>query len=233
MTGWPAAPGAEHARQATWPDELVREQVAAVLATAAGDPSGIVPIVQAGHPALRMRTVPLTGQLDAATLAELVAVMRRTMHAAPGVGLAAPQIGLPIALAVVADPGAGDPEVEQIRERPELPFRVLVNPRYDVVPGEEPEPVAFYEGCLSVEGYQAVVPRLRRLRLVCTDEHGAPVDEVLQGWPARIVQHETDHLNGVLYLDRALTRSLSTVEEYGGHWAGSPRPDEAARVLGF
>lgn len=232
-TGWPEAPGSEHARQATWPDELVQEQVAAVIAAAAQDPQGIVPIVQAGHPALRMRAVPLTGQLDAATLTELIAVMRRTMHAAPGVGLAAPQIGLPIALAVIADPGAGDPEVEAVRERPALPFRVLVNPIYSPVPDEEPEPVSFYEGCLSVEGYQAVVPRLRRLRLRCTDEHGTAVDEVVQGWPARIVQHETDHLHGVLYLDRALTRSLSAVDDFGAHWAGQPRPEDAARTLGF
>lgn len=233
MNAWPAAPGSAQARQATWPDDLVREQVAAVLAAAAQDPSGTVPIVQAGHPALRMRAVPLTGQLDQDTLTELIAVMRRTMHAAPGVGLAAPQIGLPIALAVIADPGAGDPEVEQVRERPELPFRVLVNPRYTPVPDEDPEPVSFYEGCLSVDGYQAVVPRLRRLRLLCRDEHGAPVDEVLQGWPARIVQHETDHLDGVLYLDRALTRSLSAGDDFGAHWAGEPRPEDAARVLGF
>lgn len=230
--GWPSA-GAEHARQATWPDDVVREQVAAVLAAADAHPDGIVPIVQAGHPALRMRAVQLADQLDADTLTALIAVMRRTMHAAPGVGLAAPQIGLPLALAVIADPGAGDPEVERIRERPELPFRVLVNPRYTPVPDEDPEPVSFYEGCLSVDGYQAVVPRLRRLRLLCTDEHGAPVDEVLVGWPARIVQHETDHLHGVLYLDRALTRSLSTVDEFGAHWASEPQPDEAARVLGF
>ncbi|MEV7972472.1 peptide deformylase [Cellulomonas sp. NPDC089187] len=232
-SGWPAAPGSERARQSTWTDEVLREQVAAVLALAAQDPSGIVPIVQAGHPALRMRAVPLTGQLDPDTLAELIAVMRRTMHAAPGVGLAAPQIGLPIALAVIADPGAGDPEVAAVRERPELPFRVLVNPRYEPVPGEDVVAVSFYEGCLSVDGYQAVVPRLRRLRLICADEHGNAVDEIVQGWPARIVQHETDHLAGVLYLDRALTRSLSTVEEFGGHWAGAPHPDEAARILGF
>lgn len=120
-----------------------------------------------------------------------------------------------------------------MRERPALPFRVLVNPGYGPVPGEEPEPVAFYEGCLSVVGYQAVVPRLRRLRLTGSDAEGTALDEVVQGWPARIVQHETDHLLGTLYLDRAHLRSLSATDDLGAHWASEPRPAEAARLLGF
>jgi peptide deformylase len=233
----PATPetGAAHplAPQATWPTAALREHVLRLIDTAGSDPSGVVPIVQAGHPVLRMRAVPFDGQVDAAELVELVALMRRTMHAAPGVGLAAPQIGLPLALAVLADPGAGDSAAGVVRERPALPFRVLVNPRYAPVPGEDPETVRFYEGCLSVVGYQAVVPRLRRLRLTGWDAEGAALDEVVQGWPARIVQHETDHLDGTLYLDRALTRSLAATDDIGAHWASEPRPDEAARHLGF
>jgi peptide deformylase len=221
------------APEARWPAAVVREHVLRLVDAAAADPSGTVPIVQAGHPALRMRAVPYDGQVEADELEALIALMRATMHAAPGVGLAAPQVGLPLAIAVVADPGAGETEVGTVRERPELPFRVLVNPRYEPVPGEEPERVAFYEGCLSVVGYQAVVPRLRRLRLTGADEAGTPLDEVLQGWPARIVQHETDHLNGTLYLDRAHLRSLSATDEIGAHWATEPRPAEAARMLGF
>jgi peptide deformylase len=216
-----------------WPLELVRGYVEKVLEVAAAVPDGSVPIQPAGHPSLRTRALPYDGQLDDDVLLALLDVMRRTMHAAPGVGLAAPQIGLPLALAVVADPGAGDTETAAVRERPEVPYRVLVNPAYEAVPGEEPERVAFYEGCLSVPGLQAVVPRLRRIRLTGTDETGAPLDEVLQGWPARIVQHETDHLNGTLYLDRAHLRSLSTTDHLGPRWAGEPRPLEASQTLGF
>ncbi len=223
----PAAP------QAEWPAALLREHVLRLIDAAAAEPDGLVPIVQAGHPVLRMRAVPFDGQVDAEELAALVALMRRTMHAAPGVGLAAPQVGLPLTLAVLADPGAGETETGLVRERPELPFRVLVNPRYEPVPGERPELVAFYEGCLSVVGYQAVVPRLRRLRLTGWDAQGVALDEVVQGWPARIVQHETDHLGGTLYLDRALTRSLAATDEIGAHWATEARPVEAARTLGF
>lgn len=211
----------------------LREHALRLLDAAAQDPSGVLEVVQAGHPALRAVSVPFDGQLDDAELAALVGVLRRTMHAAPGVGLAAPQVGLPLALAVLADPGATDVAVAEIRERPPLPFRVLVNPRYEPVPGEEPARVGFYEGCLSVVGYQAVVPRLSRLRLSGFDETGAELDEIVAGWPARIVQHETDHLGGTLYLDRAELRSLSATDAWGSRWAGEPRPVAASRALGF
>ncbi|GEA86273.1 peptide deformylase [Cellulomonas cellasea] len=211
------------------PAAAVREQVHRLL-DAADAHDGLAPIVQAGHPVLRAVAAPYDGQLDSAELGALVELMRRTMHAAPGVGLAAPQIGLSLALAVVEDPGMVDPDVEQVRERPRLPFRVLVNPRYEAVGDER---VSFYEGCLSVVGYQAVVARLRSVRLTGADETGRTLDEVLTGWPARIVQHETDHLGGTLYLDRAELRSLSRADELGARWAGEPRPETAARALGF
>jgi peptide deformylase len=207
----------------------LREQVRRLL-DAAHAQDGVAPIVQAGHPVLRAVAEPYDGQLDAAELTALVDLMRRTMHAAPGVGLAAPQIGLSLALAVVEDPGMLDPDVEAVRERPRLPFRVLVNPRYEAVGDER---ASFYEGCLSVVGYQAVVARHRSVRLTGADEAGNPLDEVLTGWPARIVQHETDHLGGTLYLDKAELRSLARADELGARWAGEPRPETAARALGF
>ena len=187
-------------------------------------------IVQAGHPVLRRPALPYDGQLDDAVLADLLALMRRTMRAAPGVGLAAPQIGIPLALAVLEDPGAQDPEVGEVRERPPLPYRVLVNPRYTGVGDQR---VPFYEGCLSVRGWQAVVARYRQVHLTGQDETGRSLDEVLTGWPARIVQHETDHLNGILYVDRAELRSLVADSEIGGALAGEPSPTTAARLLGF
>nr|WP_307860889.1 peptide deformylase [Cellulomonas wangleii] len=212
-------------------DGVVRDLVLRTLDAAhAAGPDAVAPIVQAGHPVLRASTVPYDGQVDAAELTDLLALMRRTMRAAPGVGLAAPQIGLPLALAVVEDPGAGDDDVARVRERPQLPYRVLVNPSY--VPAGD-DVAAFYEGCLSVVGYQAVVPRPRAVHLTGLDETGAHLDEVLTGWPARIVQHETDHLRGTLYVDRALTRSLSATDAWGAHWGAEPVPRAAARALGF
>lgn len=187
-------------------------------------------IVQAGHPVLRARAAPYSGQLDAGVLGELVELMRRTMRAAPGVGLAAPQIGIPLALAVIEDPGALDPDVAAVRERAPLAFRVLVNPSYEPV---GPELVSYYEGCLSISGFQAVVARYRAVRLTGQDEAGGALDEVLRGWPARIVQHETDHLGGLLYLDRAELRSLACDEGLGALLGAEPSPTTAARVLGF
>lgn len=206
---------------------LLADQVARLL-DEVGD--GLAPIVVAGDPVLRATAAPYDGELDAQTLTALVALMRRTMRDAPGVGLAAPQVGLSVALAVVEDPGLGHPDLATARERAPLPFRVLVNPRCEPVADQR---AGFYEGCLSVPGYAAVVHRFRQVRLTGADEHGDPVDEVLTGWPARIVQHETDHLVGTLYLDRAERRSLAASAGWGGHWAAEPVPRTAAAELGF
>lgn len=201
----------------------VREQVERLLSRPAP-----WPIVTAGHPVLRRPAVAYGPDLDD-LLAALVAGMRLTMQEAPGVGLAAPQIGLGLALAVLADPGAIDDDVARVRERPPTPFRVLVNPAYAQVGQDR---VGFYEGCLSVPGWQAVTPRWRTVRLTATDESGAAVDEVLTGWPARIVQHETDHLAGRLYLDQAHLRSL-TADRHVAPWTMDPSPERAAALLGF
>lgn len=188
-----------------------------------------LPIVQAGDPVLRRVAAPYAGGLDGDLLPRLVEAMRTTMHAAPGVGLAAPQVGLPVAIAVVEDRWETDRDSARVRERTPVPFRVLVNPAYEPVGTER---VSFYEGCLSVHGWQAVVARWRTIRLTARDERGRAVDEVLTGWPARIVQHETDHLAGRLYVDVAEMRSLVSPAETL-RWAGDLTPDRAAAELGF
>jgi peptide deformylase len=132
-------------------------------------------------------------------------------------------------VAVLEDRAAVPVEVGRVRERNPLPFRVLVNPAYTAV---DDEVAAFYEGCLSVPGYQAVVQRARSVRLRARDEHGIAVDEMITGWAARIVAHETDHLAGILYLDKAFTRSLAGTDEYLARWAG-PTPQDARVALGF
>ncbi|GAB6938053.1 peptide deformylase [Isoptericola variabilis] len=199
-------------------DEALRAAVVDLLdradAAADGPGTGLLPIVQAGAPVLRTRAASYTGQLGD-VLPRLLEAMRRTMHAAPGVGLAAPQVGIGLAVAVVEDAGASPGSgADDPRERTPLPYRVLLDPAYEPLTGPdgEPERAAFHEGCLSVHGWQAVVARHRRVRLTGRDETGAPIDEVLTGWPARIVQHETDHLAGELYLDHARLRTLTSNE---------------------
>ncbi len=203
----------------------VRDQVESLVLTGAP-----VPIVQAGHPVLRAVAEPYVGQLGEELLDALIETMRVTMRAAPGVGLAAPQIGIALAIAVAADAGTATAEGDDARERTPLAFRALINPSYELLGTERR---SFYEGCLSVDGWQAVVARHRTVRLRCLDVRGHAVDEVLTGWPARIIQHETDHLTGRLYLDRAELRSLTSVGNLVEYWAGEGAPLAASRTLGF
>ncbi|MCC9204717.1 peptide deformylase [Arthrobacter sp. zg-Y769] len=189
----------------------------------------LVPIVQLGHPALRREALPFDGELDAVELEALVALLRRVMHAAPGVGLAAPQLGIPLQIAVLEDTYDVGEEAAGVRERSPLPFFTIINPRYEADGDETAE---FFEGCLSFEGYQGVVRRPRSVVLDYTDLHSRQRMERYSGWQARIVQHETDHLYGTVYVDRMIPRSLSSNAEYARRWT-SPGIGEAQRILGF
>ena len=194
-----------------------------------------LPIVSCGDPTLRRPARPVDlAHLRSGDLAQLIARMRVTMEAAPGVGLAAPQIGEPLQLAVLADNperwGQLTEDELAARERSPVPFTVLINPQLSPVDGCGV--VSFYEGCLSVPGLAGVVARHRSVRIDAFDADGQPFSAVLSGWPARIAQHEIDHLRGILYLDRVETRSLTTLDNFATHWAGRP-PGEAAAELGF
>nr|WP_209067787.1 peptide deformylase [Arthrobacter pigmenti] len=182
-----------------------------------------------GHPALRIPAEELDGQLDTEELTALLAAMRQVMHDAPGVGLAAPQLGIPLRLAVIEDVGVQPQEIVRVRERTPVPFFAVVNPRYTPVDNET---AAFFEGCLSFSGWQAVVERYRRVQLDYLEPDGTRVIRQFTGWPARIVQHETDHLNGTIYIDKANPRSLVSGAEYSERWA-QPDIELAQRSLGF
>ena len=207
-------------------DTALNHQVDALLSDAGR--RGILPIVQMGEPVLRQKTESYTGQLSKKTLSRLVEVMRRTMLDAPGVGLAAPQIGLGLAIAVVEDHLRDDED--DPREIAELPFRTIINPSYEPVGNAR---TSFYEGCLSLEGYQAVRSRWLDITASWQDETGKNHQETMHGWPARIFQHETDHLSGEVYIDQAEIRSLSSDDNLSEYWAFDPIPTEAAEELGF
>ena len=194
-----------------------------------GGKEGILPIVQMGEPVLRQRTAPYEGQLSRRTLTKLIETMRTTMLDAPGVGLAGPQIGLGMAIAVLED-HVREGDEDDPREIGELPFHVIINPSYEPV-GDQTR--SFYEGCLSFAGYQAVRRRWLDIIARWQDEDGNRHEERLHGWPARIFQHETDHLSGEVYIDRAEIRSLSSDENLADLWCEDPVPTEAAEELGF
>jgi peptide deformylase len=196
---------------------------------------GLLPIVECGDPVLRRPAEPVRpADLGTSELRLLIAQMRATMEAAPGVGLAAPQIGVPIQLAVLRDGperwGQLTEDERIARERNDLPFTVLINPT--LRPVDDGDSVSFYEGCLSVPGLTGVVARHRAVHVEALNEDGHRVDRVFSGWAARIVQHETDHLGGRLYLDRVETRSLSTTGNYARLWAGRS-PEDVSASLGF
>jgi len=180
-------------------------------------------IVQAGEAALRSRARELSGdEIRSPEIRRLIDWMRETMRDAPGVGLAAPQVGLSLQLAVIEDPAdlqkAIAPERLAERDRRPVPFHVIINPVL-TLDGETAE---FFEGCLSVAGFTAIVPRALRARVECLDEHGKPVSIAAEGWYARILQHEIDHLEGALYLDRMHSRSFMTVDHLTRHWNDLP-----------
>jgi peptide deformylase len=177
-------------------------------------------IVQAGDPVLRKKSRPLTNEeITSAQIQQLIDLMRNTMREAPGVGLAAPQVGQSIQLAVIEDRATyiSDLSADALeeRQRAAIPFHVIINPKLSVVGNSSAQ---FFEGCLSVEGYQAVVDRALKVRVECLNERGEAVTINAQGWYARILQHEIDHLNGTLYVDRMKTRTLTTVPNAQRHW---------------
>jgi peptide deformylase len=133
-------------------------------------------------------------RFDTPELRELLLDMQDTMLAASGAGLAAPQIG--VLQRVVIFGGAPSPRYPDAEV---VPYTVLINPELDALAADVAED---WEGCLSVPGMRGLVPRYLRLRYRGVDEFGKPIDRRVEGFHARVVQHEVDHLNGVLYPTR-------------------------------
>lgn len=178
-------------------------------------------IVRVGHPVLRAVAADVSEEeLGSKPLLALVRTMVEAMRRAPGVGLAAPQLGVSKRVIVLEDAERlmARSSKQQREERGRAPFalRCIVNPRLELVGDAK---AVFFEGCLSVPGYSALVERALEVRVVGVDEKGQPVDWQVSGWPARILQHEVDHLGGVLYVDRMMSRSLGLNEEISAHWA--------------
>ena len=153
----------------------------------------ILPVYLYGQPVLRQETEEITP--DYPDLKKLIADMYETMYASDGVGLAAPQIGLPIRLIVIDADVLKDtfPELEGIK-------LTLINPELDVL--EDGPKVSRAEGCLSVPGLSENVVRHEKVLLNWLDENFEEHEQVFEGFLSRIIQHEYDHLEGTLYVDR-------------------------------
>jgi peptide deformylase len=155
---------------------------------------GILKVARIGHPAIRTPARPLTPEeIASPALQKVIDDMIDTMKDYDGVGLAAPQVHLDLQLAVIEVPG------EDERTEDGVPLTVLVNPRVKRV-GEDL--VQGWEGCLSIPELRGIVPRAKRVLLKALDRNGQPFEIETGGFFARVIQHECDHLDGRVYLDR-------------------------------
>lgn len=167
--------------------------------------SRLLEVVRLGHPALRSVAEPVTEDwFSSGRLADLGRDMIRTMMEEHGVGLAAPQVAEDIRLFTYWVPETDD--------EPEIPPVVLVNPEIRPV-GEDIE--EGWEGCLSIPGLRGMVPRYRRLKVKARTIDGDPISLTADGFHARVIQHEYDHLDGIVFLDRMVSnRSLAFETEW-------------------
>ncbi|MGE0624941.1 MAG: peptide deformylase [Pseudomonadales bacterium] len=166
-------------------------------------------IIRMGHPVLRRPARPLAPEeIGSDEVSRLLADMIDTLHDYGGIGLAAPQIGEPIRLAIVELPGGQS----RYGELPRVPLTAFVNPEIEVL---DPATAGYWEGCLSVPGLRGYVERPQHIRVRALDLSGKPMEMTFQGFPATVFQHEFDHLDGTLYVDRiADPRRLVFEEEF-------------------
>lgn len=181
-------------------------------------------IVQVGDPVLRSPTATVDlNTIRTPEVQDLIAGMVAAMRHAPGIGLAAPQVGVSRRVIVMEDRPEmteGLPKDVLIeREREPHPLRVLINPVMTLVGSDVRD---FFEGCLSIKGYTAMVTRHREVTVSYVDEKGDPQEWRARGWPARVMQHEYDHLERVLYTDKMIRKSFMSADEYKARYATKP-----------
>jgi peptide deformylase len=181
-------------------------------------------IVQVGDPVLRSPTATVDlNTIRTPEVQDLIAGMVAAMRHAPGIGLAAPQVGVSRRVIVMEDRPEmteGLPKDVLIeREREPHPLRVLINPVMTLVGSDVRD---FFEGCLSIKGYTAMVTRHREVAVSYVDEKGDPQEWRARGWPARVMQHEYDHLERVLYTDKMIRKSFMSADEYKARYATKP-----------
>jgi peptide deformylase len=164
-------------------------------------------IIRMGHPTLRRPARPLEdSEIGSDAVHRLVVDMIETLHDYGGIGLAAPQINEPIRLAIIELPGG----LSRYGELPEIPLTVFVNPEIEVL---DPTEAGYWEGCLSVPGLRGFVSRPQHVRVKARTLANETLEMELTGFPATVFQHEFDHLDGKLYIDRITDSELLMFEE--------------------
>ena len=190
----------------------------------------ILKVARMGHPVLRTRTKPLDPSvIKSAAVQQLIDDMFQTMREYQGVGLAAPQVHETLRLFVAGfapsppdDADAEDDDDEE--ERGHVPLMCLINPEITPVGTAVQED---WEGCLSIPDIRGKVPRATEIDVRAYDRRGRRVEITARGFTARVIQHETDHLDGILFFDRMKSfGTLTFLDEYGKYWNKRDVPEE-------
>ncbi|XP_047341879.1 peptide deformylase 1A, chloroplastic [Impatiens glandulifera] len=180
-----------------------------------GEKKQMIPeIVKAGDPVLheQAQEVPSV-EIESDKIQKIIDDMILAMRKTPGVGLAAPQIGVPLQIIVVEDTkeyiSYAPKELTKAQDRRPFDLRVVINPKLEKIGNRT---ALFFEGCLSVDGYRAVVERHLEVKVTGLDREGQAIIINASGWQARILQHECDHLSGTLYVDKMVKKTFRVVE---------------------
>ncbi|XP_020228949.1 peptide deformylase 1A, chloroplastic [Cajanus cajan] len=171
-------------------------------------------IVKAGDPVLHEPAQEVdANEIGSERVQKVIDDMIRVMRKAPGVGLAAPQIGVPLRIIVLEDTkeyvSYVPKEEAKVQDRRAFDLLVILNPKLEK---KGKRTALFFEGCLSVDGFRAVVERHLDVEVTGLDRYGAPIKINAYGWQARILQHECDHLDGTIYVDKMVPRTFRTVD---------------------
>jgi peptide deformylase len=187
----------------------------------------ILKVAHMGHPVLRTPARAIdVGEVKSTRIQQLIDDMFETMNEYQGVGLAAPQVHESVRLFVAGFPPAKRPPGALLDARDEdddepdqrVPLMTIINPEIAIVGDESVED---WEGCLSIPDIRGRVPRARQIVVRALDRRGKRIEVRASDFTARVIQHETDHLNGILFFDRMTSfKSLTFLEEFGRYWSG-------------
>ena len=180
----------------------------------------ILKIARMGHPVLRAKARALhPSEIRTAKIQQLIDDLFETMKEYQGVGLAAPQVHEGLRIFVAGFPPRKDADEDDDREeRDEIPLMVLINPEIEMTSRDVVED---WEGCLSIPDIRGRVPRARHIMVRAFDRNGRKIEMPASGFTARVIQHETDHLDGILFFDRMKNfQSLTFLDEFGRYWSG-------------
>ncbi|XP_007906133.1 peptide deformylase, mitochondrial [Callorhinchus milii] len=170
-------------------------------------------VCQVGDPILRSKASPVnTSELHSPQMAKLIRTLVMVMREKNCIGLSAPQIGVPLQVIAMEFTEqifqTNRPSMRQIKEMNPFSLKIFINPSVRVL---DSRTVQFPEGCESISGFAACVPRYHAVEIMGLNEHGQPIVWQTSGWTARIVQHEMDHLNGILYIDKMDSKTFLNI----------------------